>query len=58
MIIKTCCVLHNICEIVGDTCDADWITTESDMNNRVYIIEENNYATEIRNALATYFSQN
>ncbi|KAK3733250.1 hypothetical protein QZH41_011088 [Actinostola sp. cb2023] len=57
--IASCCVLHNLCEVRGDTLEGeDTNTTCSDDNLDVESQSTNTAAKEIRDALATYFSAN
>ena len=57
MLIQTCCTLHNLCEIVGDTCDADWLNENIVSEDRISIVGQNQKeACEIRDQLARYFA--
>ena len=56
-IIQTCCTLHNLCEVVGDTCDVDWYRETIEPEDRITIVGENkNEACAIRDHLADYFA--
>ena len=58
-LVDACCVLHNICEVHGDTFDDDWLNgvdnqefeSNSSCSNPVQSV------TDTRNAFIAHFSQ-
>lgn len=59
-IVKVCCTLHNMCEVLGDVFDADWTVPDENVpvaaHRQVCTIgEEAGEAAIIRTALMTYF---
>ena len=61
-LVAACCVLHNICEVHGDTFDDDWLNgvdnqefeSSSSCSNAGHHIQS---ATDTRNAFMAHFSQ-
>lgn len=55
-IVKTCCILHNMCEIMGDSCENEWLTQENVNEDYNCTIGENNATgLELRKALTLHF---
>ena len=60
-LVAACCVLHNVCEIHGETFDEDWMNdiavhTSASATNTASTSLDNN-GRDVRQALMTYFSQ-
>lgn len=60
-LVAACCVLHNVCEIHGETFDEDWMSDITD-NNSVNTVSTTSTSLEssgrdVRQALMAYFSQ-
>ena len=60
-LVAACCVLHNVCEIHGETFDEDWMNDITD-NNSVNTVSTTSTSLEssgrdVRQALMAYFSQ-
>ena len=62
-VVAACCVLHNICEIHGDTFDDEWLngTDEENLETTLSFGSSSNQPTQcavdIRNAFMAYFDQ-
>ena len=60
-LVAACCVLHNVCEIHGETFDEDWMSDITD-NNSVNTASTastllKSSGRDVRQALMAYFSQ-
>jgi len=59
-VMAACCILHNICEIHGDTFNDNWSvddTLEQPISSSTTEMPaRNNQGSEIRDALVTHFS--
>jgi hypothetical protein len=61
-VIAASCVLHNICEVHGDSIDDDWVNSNNDAeleqpDGSHFIRSTTNRPAAIRDALVRYFSQ-
>lgn len=61
-IVKSCCTLHNICEIHGDLFDEDWLQgVDHDVNNFNQEQNDENINTDgksIRRAITNWLNEN
>ena len=63
-VVAACCVLHNVCQIHGDSFNESWLddgsaTTETPQPNRIATVNDSSERPrKIRNALVTYFCSN
>ena len=61
-LVASCCVLHNICEIHGDSFNDDWLHDVQGNNNNNNLSSRNTHmicsdGENVRNALMAYFEQ-
>ena len=59
-IVAACCVLHNICEIHGDTFNEEWLedVDNQDIEGTHQAAANSEDGDDIRSALIDYFLQN
>ena len=57
--VATCCVLHNMCEVHGDSFDDEWLdgVEREDLSASASSTQPTENAVDIRNAFLSYFSQ-
>ena len=57
-VVASCMVLHNLCELSGDECLADWVDYSTDPSNPPCdTAEGRRTANKIQNAIAKYIHQ-
>ena len=57
-VVAACVLLHNICELEGDTCDPDWIHEEQSSNSDSNTTSHTCNAKVIRDTLKDYLYAN
>ena len=56
-LVAACCVLHNVCEVHGETFDEDWMDPTSVNTVSTASTSLESSGQDVRQALMTYFSQ-
>ena len=57
-LVAACCVLHNMCEIHGETFDEDWMPDDDSASTTgTASASLDNSGQDVRQALMTYFNQ-
>ena len=61
-LVAACCVLHNLCEIHGESFDVDWMPDDTNhaslvVHSTYYSAPFDNSGRDVREALTTLFSE-
>ena len=60
-LVTACCIVHNLCEAQGDSCEEDWIVpiaSTSHPDTTHFAFPATSTASSIREALCNYFDSN